>query len=129
MKKNTAALFFTLVLVFALAGCGQTAETSLYAQTENWAYLETDKSADADVFFICPTVYGGGEDSYNMPLDDKDAKSDFLGATNMEKGIYDAEARFFAPYYRQVGLNVYELPAEEQEGCEGCIYLLSGALQ
>ena len=115
MKKNTVALFFTLVLAFALAGCGQTAETSLYTQTENWAYLETDKSADVDVFFICPTVYFGGEDSYNMPLDDKDAKSDFLGATNMEKGIYDEEARFFAPYYRQVGLNVYELPAEEQE--------------
>lgn len=115
MKKNTVALFFALVLALALAGCGQTAETSLYAQTENWAYLETDKSADVDVFFICPTVYGGGEDSCNMPLDDKDAKSDFLGATNMEKGIYDEDARFFAPYYRQVGLNVYELPAEEQE--------------
>ena len=33
----------------------------------------------------------------------------------MEKGIYDAESRFFAPYYRQAGLSVYELPAEERE--------------
>ena len=33
----------------------------------------------------------------------------------MEKGIYDDEARFFAPYYRQAGLNAYELPAEERE--------------
>lgn len=103
MKKNTAALFFTLVLAFTLAGCSQTDETSLYAQAENWAYLETDKRADADVFFICPTVYGGGEDICNMPLDDKDAKSDFLGATNMEKGIYDENARFFAPYIGRWG--------------------------
>lgn len=116
MKKKFAALFVALFLVLSLVGCQKTeTQDSIYAQKENWAYLETDKTADADVFFICPTVYGGGEDSYNMPMDDEDAKSDFLGATNMEKGIYDEDARFFAPYYRQVGLNVYELPAEEQE--------------
>lgn len=116
MKKKFAALFVALFLVLSLVGCQKTeTQDSIYAQKENWAYLETDKTGDADVFFICPTVYGGGEDSYNMPMNDEDAKSDFLGATNMEKGIYDEDARFFAPYYRQVGLNVYELPAEEQE--------------
>lgn len=116
MGKKTTALFLTLLLVFSLAGCGTTEEqTSMYAQAENWAYLETDKAADADVFFICPTVYGGGEDSFNMSMEDETTKSDFLGATNMEKGIYDQNARFFAPYYQQVGLNVYELPAEERE--------------
>lgn len=50
-----------------------------------------------------------------MPLSDGEARESFLGATNMEKGIYDAESRFFAPYYRQAGLSVYELPAEERE--------------
>ena len=56
MGKKTTALFLTLLLVFSLAGCGTTEEqTSMYAQAENWAYLETDKAADADVFFICPT--------------------------------------------------------------------------
>lgn len=45
-----------------------------------------------------------------MSMDDDTTKSDFLGATNMEKGIYDQDARFFVPYHRQVGLNVYELP-------------------
>lgn len=34
-----------------------------------------------------------------MALDDTETKADFLGATLMEKGIYDDEARFFAPYY------------------------------
>ena len=116
MGKKAAALFLALFLVFSLAGCGEPeAESSRYAQEENWAYLETDKTADADVFFLCPTVYGGGEDQYNMSMEDEDTKGDFLGATNMEKGIYDQDARFFAPYYRQVGLSVYELPAEEQK--------------
>ena len=116
MRKKTTALFLALILAFTLAGCGEADEQpSIYAQAENWAYLETDKTANADVFFICPTVYGGGADSFNMSMDDETTKSDFLGATNMEKGIYDQDARFFAPYYRQVGLNVYELPVEERE--------------
>ena len=116
MKKKSAILLLMLLLVFIQVGCGKTDEQpSVYAQAENWAYLEADKTADADVFFICPTVYAGGEGSFNMSLDDETTKSDFLGATNMEKGIYDQSARFFAPYYQQVGLNVYELPVEERE--------------
>ena len=116
MRQKTTALFLALVLAFLLAGCGKTEEpSSQYAQAENWAYLETDKTADTDVFFLCPTVYVGGEDSFNMSLDDETTKGDFLGAINMEKGIYDQDARFFAPYYRQVGLNVYLLAEEERE--------------
>jgi hypothetical protein len=33
----------------------------------------------------------------------------------MEKGIYDGDCRVFAPYYRQVGLNVYTLEPEQRE--------------
>ena len=116
MKKKMTALVLALFLVLALTGCKTNSEpSSIYAQAENWAYLETDKTATADVFFICPTVYGGEADQFNMPMDDEETKAAFLGATNMEKEIYDQDARFFAPYYRQVGLNVYELPVEERE--------------
>ena len=114
MKKRYAALLLALAFIFALAGCGAEAGPD-YSSADNWAYLETDKTAAADVFFICPTVYGGGEGDENMPLSDGEARESFLGATNMEKGIYDAESRFFAPYYCQAGLSVYELPAEERE--------------
>ena len=61
------------------------------------------------MFFLCPTVYGGGEDDCNMSLDDEDARSDFLGAINMEKGIYDAGLPgFLPPTTARSGLNVYE---------------------
>lgn len=87
-----------------------------YFQETSWAYLETeDDSRQADVFFVCPTVYGGSAEEPNMSLEDEDTKEAFLGAINMEKGIYDGDCRFFAPYYRQIGLAVYELPAAEQE--------------
>ena len=86
-----------------------------YTDPVNWAYLETEETGAADVFFICPTVYGGDEAAPAMPLDDQDSKESFVGATNMEKGIYDGDTRFFAPYYRQVGLWAYTLPEAERE--------------
>lgn len=115
MTKRTTAIILIVLMVSALFGCAPAEQDSIYAQAANWAYLETDKSASADVFFVCPTVYFGDEDSFNMSLEDTETKENFLGATNMEKGIYDEDCRFFAPYYQQAGLNVYELPAEEQE--------------
>lgn len=116
MKHKITALCLVLILVFTLTGYGQASnESSMYAQAENWAYLETDKTAAADVFFICPTVFSGEADCYNMSMDDEAARADFLGATNMEKGIYDQQARFFAPYYQQIGLNAYELSIEARE--------------
>ena len=116
MKRKPAALFLALVLVLALAGCEVSGEQSIrYDRAENWAYLETEKTAAADVFFLCPTVYGGTADSYNMSLEDEATKGNFLGAINMEKDIYGQNARFFAPYYRQVGLNTYLLSPEERE--------------
>ena len=134
MKKTIKLIVSGLLLAAALAGCSQTAAEDMetlastaesegtdsaapdYSLEENWAYLgQGPETAVADVFFVCPTVYGGDEDVFNMSLSDEEAKASFLGATNMEKGIYDSDARFFAPYYRQAGLNVYELSAEERE--------------
>lgn len=116
MKHKITALCLVLILVFTLTGYGQASnKSSMYAQAENWAYLETDKTAAADVFFICPTVFSGEADCYNMSMDDEAARADFLGATNMEKGIYDQQARFFAPCYQQIGLNAYELSIEARE--------------
>ncbi len=115
MRKKSVLMFAAFVLIFVMAGCRTNEEPSVYANEENWAYMETDKTASADVFFICPTVYSGDENNFNMPMNDEKVKADFLGATNMEKGIYDDNCRFFAPYYRQAGLNVYQMPEEERK--------------
>ena len=100
-----------------LSGCSQNPSDAVdYADAENWAYLETTAAeTDADVFFICPSVYGGSDSACNISLSDTETKESFVGAINMEKGLYDQNSRFFAPYYRQIGLNVYEMEQEERE--------------
>lgn len=115
--KRTVSVGLVLIMLFSVIFNGCTIKHSAdYSDTENWAYLEKEDDAKtADVFFICPTVYSGTDSLFNMELTDAKTKSDFLGATNMEKGIYDTDCRFFAPYYRQAGLNVYKLPKDERE--------------
>lgn len=121
MRKLSVVLVTLLMILSAgFTGCGgkqPSADSPAdYSERANWAYCETEQEQKAaDVFFICPTVYGGSEEAPNMPLDDEKVRADFLGAINMEKGIYDGEGRFFAPYYRQIGLQEYGLPAEERE--------------
>ena len=110
-----AGLAIVWLLLLPLWGaCAETADIPDYALAENWAYFADGGDLAADVFFICPTVYAGADRAFNMPMDDGDARAGFLGATNMEKGIYDESACFYAPYYRQAGLNVYALPEEER---------------
>ena len=115
IRIATLSIVALLIAVLCLSGCTAKQE-NIYAKAENWAYLETDTSdKEADVFFICPTVYGGDSENFNMALDDEETRQNFLGATNMEKGIYDTDCRFFAPYYRQVGLSVYQMDVQDRE--------------
>ena len=121
MKRKLFALFLTVLTCFSavLSSCQKenTVGTD-YSLTENWAYLENVVSEkEADVFFINPTTYKGDKSSFNMPLDDSEAKEKFVAAINMEKGIYDGNCRFFAPFYRQASLSAYELKGNKFEGC------------
>ncbi|MBE6879208.1 MAG: DUF3089 domain-containing protein [Ruminococcaceae bacterium] len=119
MKKiATIILSLVMSLPLLITGCQQEMPKSNvnYSDANNWAYCEKDnKETKADVFFICPTVYKGDENSFNMSLSDEEAKKAFIGAANMEKGIYDENARFFAPFYSQAGLNAYTLTAEDRD--------------
>ena len=108
------AVIWLLLVPLWTAGA-ETSGVPDYAQAENWAYFADGEDLAADVFFICPTVYGGTDQAFNMPMEDQKARASFLGATNMEKGIYDESCRFYAPYYRQAGLSVYDLPEEERD--------------
>ena len=116
-KKRIPFLLLLLTLsMSSLTGFSGEKEETDYSKEENWAYCQTqEEDSRADVFFICPTVYGGTETEGNMSLEDEGAKESFLGAINMEKGIYDEDCRFFAPYYRQMSLSIYELEREDWE--------------
>lgn len=105
VKKFLYLLSFALL--FSQISLAAPKEESVdYADAKNWAFLETDKTfKDADVFFICPTVFAGDAAHLNMELTDEKIKKKFVGAINMEKGIYDENARFFAPYYRMAGFS------------------------
>lgn len=115
-----------LLLLFALilSGCANAAtnqgtgqSTSPYdidyADKGNWAYYAEADGAEADLFLIAPTV--DMQDEFNMSMDDEETKASFLGALNMERGIYEDETRMFAPYYRQGAMKIYSLTPEERE--------------
>ena len=138
------ALSLLLAMPFALCGCGSSAsqgsddnaatqeadstddessesgsalEVIDYTNNANWAFKESIKGTKADVFFVAPAVYINGEDDPAiMQMDDEAVKKQYRVATKMERGIYDRKnVRFMAPYYRQIGLNVYTLSDSECE--------------
>ncbi len=84
-----------------------------YSDEKNWAYYAEGKKKDADLFLIAPTV--DTQDEFCMSMDDEKTKANFLGALNMERGIYEGCTRMFAPYYRQGAMKIYSLSPEERE--------------
>ena len=86
-----------------------------YSQGENWAYYAVGEDKKADLFLICPTVDMGADGEYNMSMDDVDTKESFVGALNMERGIYEDCTTMYAPYYRQMTFPAYSLSEEEMK--------------
>lgn len=112
IKRKFKYLIISLVVVMmCLSGCNK--DQIDYSNIENWAYYPSTSEHDVDVFFIAPTA--GHEETFNMHMDDDKYKAAFVGATAMEKGIYDTKADFYAPFYRQVSLECYDLDASESE--------------
>ncbi|MEA4805766.1 DUF3089 domain-containing protein [Acetobacterium wieringae] len=116
-QRSLAVLSVLILMGMLLGGCVQSAVSVDYSKPENWAYLpiESDRIKTCDVFFVAPTVYLGTAEVHSMDLTDETTKAQFLGATTMEKGLYDGSANFFAPYYRQAGLNAYTMDPDKAE--------------
>lgn len=98
------------------ANAAETADSEAipdYSKAENWAYFDLGEQKSADLFLVCPTV--DTKDEYNMSMNDEVVKKSFLGALNMERGIYEDCTRMFAPYYRQAALKIYDLSPEDRE--------------
>lgn len=107
MTKHISVLLCLLIfLVVSLGGCAPSNAVD-YSASANWAILPTETTKQVDVFLICPTVDPGSDDQYNMSLSDDKVKDSFVGALNMEIGIYNETGNVFAPYYRQMTLSGY----------------------
>lgn len=104
-----------LLLVLAAFCSLASAQEPDYADMGRWAYWRVGESKPADLFIVCPTVDLGTGGNKNMSLADNEAKKNFYGALNMERGIYEQHCRMYAPYYRQAVLADYDLPANEAE--------------
>lgn len=91
-----------------------------YSLISNWAYYAEGEDMAADLFLIAPTV--DTKDEYNMSLADTATMRDFVGALNMERGIYEDCTRMYAPFYRQASMKVYNLSEDEREEYLGIAY-------
>lgn len=79
-----------------------------YNDPFTWVYMP-DSVYATDVFFVAPTVFLGNDSTFNMDISNEELRLSFAGAVNMEKGIYDEQTNFYAPYYRQASLMCYEI--------------------
>lgn len=105
--KSISAIILLSFCLSYLAACGSS-ESIPYSSSENWAYYAKGTEKDVDLFIVCPTVDMGTEDRFNMSMSDEETKASFVGALNMELGIYDQDCRVFAPYYRQMTISAYK---------------------
>lgn len=81
--------------------------------TNNWVYFGVGDDKDIDLFLVCPTVDTLDEEF--MSLENDVMKGYFAGALEMERGLYEESTRMYAPYYRQMAMNGYELDLTERE--------------
>lgn len=109
-------------------------KTPDYACAENWAYWDGGLVDDqggtvadaargaspraaslapadppADLFIVAPTVALGEDGRANMDLANVEERAAFVGALNMQLGIYRDPCRVYAPFYRQATLAMYDV--------------------
>lgn len=128
MKKPVLLIAVIMLLSFVLPvfadpeqSVPSFAEPLDYSNEANWAYYNEGDDKPADLFIICPTVdtrsYANSED-----LNEK-LKGRFVSALDAEKGIYSDVCRLYSPYYRQMSIGAYTLPAEEHGKAKDNAYL------
>ena len=115
-KRILALIVVSAMMLALLCACNtQKTDTLDYSQSDYWAYYGVGKDKEADLFLICPTVDMGKNGNYNMSMGDADLKESFVGALNMERGIYEDSATLYAPFYRQMTFPVYSMTEEEMK--------------
>ena len=104
------------LMLSSCSGSGDIADKAPdYSDKNNWAFWNSDESKSADVFIVCPTVDMGRNGNMNGDMYSQSYRNSFVGALNMELGIYSSEASIYAPFYRQASFPVYSMNEEEGE--------------
>lgn len=85
-----------------------------YSRPDMWIYAGTGE-AEADCFYICPTVYNAMGKDLNMPVTDPIGKFSFAGAVKSQKGVYSDCCNMYVPLYRQAAIEVYDMDAKVAE--------------
>lgn len=114
LNKAFPRTLVLLMLFLCLVGEGLGEQAPLdYTDPANWAYYALGEDKTADLFLLCPTVDMGRAGNAHLSMDDTAMKENFVGALNMERGIYEDVLTLYAPYYRQAAFTAYFLPSEE----------------
>ncbi len=119
--KRTATLITAAIMLCSAAVPAYAEENSAgaesidYSDMSNWAFWDSGEDKEADLFIVCPTVDMGKAGNYNADITDEKTRSKFVGALNMELGIYTDTASVYSPYYRQATFPVYSLDEDERE--------------
>lgn len=112
--RNKAVIIILSIFVL-LTSCETVSSVPDYSDPSLWAYYAEGDGLDADLFIIAPTVDMGGDGNSNMSLSDEGTKEAFIGALNMERGIFDEYTAMYSPFYRQMTFPVYDR-RESEEG-------------
>ena len=113
------ALFLALCFVVTSCSGAITSKSKVkssldYSKEGMWIYAGSGE-AEADCFYICPTVYIAMGRDKNMPVNDPSVKPSFTGAANAQKGVYSDCCSMYVPLYRQASIEAYDLDPKESE--------------
>ena len=114
LRRLIVRILLSLSVIMLLLSCQSFEAAPDYSDASSWAYYAEGEGKDVDLFLICPTVDMGEEGNLSMSLDDEETKAAFIGALNMERGIYEDTAAMYAPFYRQMTFPVYEARIAEE---------------
>lgn len=125
MRMNFRTPFFSFFLLILLLPAAGDLFSLDYGRAENWVICDKDGPGSFDIFYVYPTLVAQKETPLMDWSDPKVAKKAKGFAEAQTRGIFQSDARIFAPYVRQLeygrclGALKAGVPAEQTEMKQG----------